>query len=121
VGLTQSQGLIFLSLAELSHSQPDHRVTITTRELCKHSHTSEARLRRDTLELESRGLIRIEEGSNHQRNRYVVAWWQTVCAFNLKAPNAIAAAIQQDAENIRALARVAELHHDRISRLEDRQ
>jgi archaellum component FlaC len=30
------------------------------------------------------------------------------------------AAIQQDAENIRALARIAELHHERLGRLEDR-
>ena len=31
----------------------------------------------------------------------------------------ITTAIQQDAENIRALARVAELHHQRLERLED--
>ena len=29
------------------------------------------------------------------------------------------AAIQQDAENIRALVRIAELHHERLIRLED--
>ena len=29
-------------------------------------------------------------------------------------------AAQQDGENIRALARIAELHHERLSRLEDR-
>jgi hypothetical protein len=31
------------------------------------------------------------------------------------------AAIQQDGENIRALARVAEIYHERLSRLEDQQ
>ena len=30
----------------------------------------------------------------------------------------ISAALQQDAENIRALARIAELHHQRLERLE---
>jgi archaellum component FlaC len=29
-------------------------------------------------------------------------------------------AAQQDGENIRALARIAEIHHERITRLEDR-
>jgi hypothetical protein len=33
----------------------------------------------------------------------------------------ITTAIRQDAENIRALARVAEIHHERLSRLEDQQ
>ncbi len=28
-------------------------------------------------------------------------------------------AVQQDGENIRALARIAEIHHQRITRLED--
>ena len=32
--------------------------------------------------------------------------------------NQITTAIAQDAENIRGLARIAELHHERISRLE---
>ncbi len=34
---------------------------------------------------------------------------------------AVAAALQQDAENIRALARIAEIHEQRIERLEDQQ
>jgi hypothetical protein len=33
----------------------------------------------------------------------------------------ITTAIRQDAENIRALVRVAEIHHERLSRLEDQQ
>jgi len=33
----------------------------------------------------------------------------------------ITTAIRQDAENIRALARVAEIHHERLSRLEDQE
>jgi hypothetical protein len=33
----------------------------------------------------------------------------------------IATALQQDAENIRALARVAEIHHERLSNLEGDQ
>ena len=32
----------------------------------------------------------------------------------------ITTAIEQDAENIRGLARIAELHHERLSRLEDK-
>jgi len=33
----------------------------------------------------------------------------------------ISTALQQDGEHIRALVRVAELHHERLSRLEDQQ
>jgi hypothetical protein len=33
----------------------------------------------------------------------------------------ITTAIRQDAENIRALARVAEIHHEGLSRLEDQE
>jgi hypothetical protein len=33
----------------------------------------------------------------------------------------ITTAIRQDAETIRALVRVAEIHHERLSRLEDQQ
>ncbi len=32
----------------------------------------------------------------------------------------ITTAINRDGENIRALARIAEIHHERLSRLEDR-
>ena len=31
----------------------------------------------------------------------------------------LSTAVQQDGENIRALARIAEIHHQRITRLED--
>jgi hypothetical protein len=34
--------------------------------------------------------------------------------------NKIATALQQDGEHIRALVRIAELHHERLARLEDR-
>lgn len=87
VGLTQSQGLVFLSLLELTHNTPDHRVTITARDLCKHAHTSTTRLARDTAQLQSRNLIRVEEGGKHQPNRYVVGWWNTVCVATLATPN----------------------------------
>jgi hypothetical protein len=33
----------------------------------------------------------------------------------------VTAAIQKDAENIAALARIAEIHHERLSHLEDRR
>ena len=32
----------------------------------------------------------------------------------------VVVAVRQDGENIRALARVAEIHHERLERLEDR-
>jgi hypothetical protein len=40
---------------------------------------------------------------------------------NEKRIDEITTAIRQDAENIRALVRVAEIHHERLSRLEDHQ
>jgi hypothetical protein len=40
---------------------------------------------------------------------------------NEKSIAEINTAIRQDAENIRALVRVAEIHHERLSHLEDQQ
>ena len=44
--------------------------------------------------------------------------WEKRFELSERRLDAITAAIQQDAENIRALARVAELQHERLERLE---
>ena len=45
--------------------------------------------------------------------------WKERWAANEARLDKITTAIEQDAENIRGLARIAELHHERLSRLED--
>jgi hypothetical protein len=73
--LTQSQGLVFLALADLTHNRHGHGVSITTRDLCKTAGTSTATVSADLAELESRNLITVRRG---HPNRYAVGWWNTI-------------------------------------------
>jgi hypothetical protein len=82
---------LFLALADLTEKTDHHQLTITLRDLCKHAGIAKGAFPEALRALEERNLITTRHGSNHQKSRYQVNWWDTIRGSFSDPPNQIGA------------------------------